>query len=100
MCLDVQRAVGAFVHSYTTADGPELFYSVLSSPTFVAKNTIYITNTLVGDAFMAFRLYVIWDRAWWIAVPPAALILATAGASRLCVSVRRVCAMDSYGWSM
>ena len=79
LCLDVQRAVEGFIYHNTSSEGPDAFYSQLGNPTFVAKNAIYITNTLVGDAFMALRLYVIWNRVWWIAVPPAVLILATAG---------------------
>ena len=76
----MQRVVEAFIYHNTSDDGPRLFYLHVSNPTFVAKNAIYITNTLVGDAFMAYRLYVIWNRDWWIAVLPAVLILATAGA--------------------
>ena len=75
----MQRAVEGFIYHNTSSEGPDAFYSQLGNPTFVAKNAIYITNTLVGDAFMALRLYVIWNRVWWIAVPPAVLILATAG---------------------
>lgn len=97
LCLDVQRAVEGFIYHNTSSEGPDVFYSQLGNPTFVAKNAIYITNTLVGDAFMALRLYVIWNRVWWIAVPPAVLILATAGESSFWCGCEGLCGWRKTG---
>ncbi|KAI0738215.1 hypothetical protein C8Q80DRAFT_1275742 [Daedaleopsis nitida] len=78
LCLDVQRAVQGFVVLGGTPDGTTLFYSTLNNPTHVAKNVIYITMTLVGDTFVTYRLFIVWNRAWWILVLPVMLLFATA----------------------
>ena len=56
------------------------FYSVISSPTEVAKNVLYISMTLIADSFVTYRLYMVWNRTWWILVCPTILLFATAGA--------------------
>ena len=59
--------------------GTALYYNTLSNPTLAAKDAIYITMTIVGDCFVTYRLYIVWNRVWWIIVVPAILLLATAG---------------------
>ena len=60
-------------------DGALTFYSTLNDPTLVAKDTIYITMTIVADSFVTYRLYVVWNHTWYIVVLPIILLLATAG---------------------
>lgn len=83
LALDVDRAIQAFVVHGGTPDGTATFYETLSDPTEVAKNVIYITMTLVGDAFVTYRLFVVWNHSYLIIALPTALILATAGAPPL-----------------
>ncbi|TFK90719.1 hypothetical protein K466DRAFT_484278 [Polyporus arcularius HHB13444] len=78
LCIDVVRAVQGFVDEGGKPDGTLNFYSDLANPTHVAKNVIYITMTIVGDTFVTYRLYIVWNRAWWIVVLPGLLLLATA----------------------
>ena len=80
LALDVDRAIQAFVVNGGTPNGTLTFYSTLSNPTEVAKNVIYITMTLVGDTFVTYRLFVVWNHSWMIIVLPVILLLATAGA--------------------
>lgn len=62
-----------------TPGGTTTFYNTISSPTEVAKDAIYITMTLIADTFVSYRLYMVWNRAWWILIIPTVLLLATAG---------------------
>ncbi|KAM5545500.1 hypothetical protein V8D89_000837 [Ganoderma adspersum] len=78
LALDVDRAIQAFVVNGGIAGGTEMFYQTLSNPTEVAKNVIYITMTLVGDTFVTYRLFVVWNHSWLIIVLPVTLLLATA----------------------
>ncbi|KAH9912966.1 uncharacterized protein BXZ73DRAFT_82059 [Epithele typhae] len=78
LCLDIQRVTVAFIIENTSPDGPLNFFLRISNPTFLAKMAVYIANTLVGDAFMVFRLYVIWARDVRVVLLPGALILTTA----------------------
>ncbi|KAJ8456512.1 hypothetical protein ONZ51_g12081 [Trametes cubensis] len=45
----------------------------LSSTIFTAKFAVYVTQTLIGDAFMGYRLYVIWSGRKTILIVPALL---------------------------
>ncbi|KAI0742409.1 hypothetical protein C8Q80DRAFT_1221032 [Daedaleopsis nitida] len=78
LCFDVQRAIDGFITHGGTPTGTLDFYNRLSNPTHVGKTVIYITQTLVGDAFVAYRLYVVWGRNSWILVLPILLLLGTA----------------------
>ena len=80
LALDVDRAIQAFVVNGGAPGGTEMFYQTLSNPTEVAKNVIYITMTLVGDTFVTYRLFVVWNHSWLIIVLPVTMLLATAGA--------------------
>ncbi|PIL26321.1 hypothetical protein GSI_12077 [Ganoderma sinense ZZ0214-1] len=77
IAFDIQRAMEGFItHGSTPADTAEYFQE-LNHPLFVGKSAIYITQTLVGDAFVTYRLYVVYNRNPWIAVLPLALLLGT-----------------------
>ncbi|TBU44153.1 hypothetical protein BD309DRAFT_958987 [Dichomitus squalens] len=78
LCIDVQRALQAFVVEGGKPDGALLFYSTLNNPTLVAKDGIYITMTIVADSFVTYRLFVVWNHAWYIIVLPVILLIATA----------------------
>ncbi|KAI0742395.1 hypothetical protein C8Q80DRAFT_904930 [Daedaleopsis nitida] len=78
LCFDVQRAIDGFITHGGSPTGTLDFYSRLSNPTHVGKSVIYITQTLVGDAFVAYRMYVVWGRNPWILVLPLSLLFGTA----------------------
>ncbi|KAI0669111.1 hypothetical protein C8Q78DRAFT_1071091 [Trametes maxima] len=78
LAIDVVRAVQGFVVWGGTPNGTNSFYARISDPTEVAKNVIYISMTLVADSFVTYRLFVVWNRVWWILVVPCVLLVATA----------------------
>ncbi|RPD72789.1 hypothetical protein L226DRAFT_436617, partial [Lentinus tigrinus ALCF2SS1-7] len=78
LCFDVQRAVEGFIVRGGTPTGTNDFYSWLSNPTHVGKSVIYITQTLVGDCFVTYRLYVVWSRSRLILILPTLLLVGTA----------------------
>ncbi|KAI0819795.1 hypothetical protein BC628DRAFT_958769 [Trametes gibbosa] len=51
-------------------------YNGLVDPIGAVKFAIYVTQTLIGDGFMIYRAYVVWNRRWIVAVVPAVLLLA------------------------
>ena len=81
----------------STETGTLDFYNNLSNPTHVGKSVIYITQTLVGDAFVVrpdqypllrfvvltsvqnYRLFIVYNRNPWILVLPLALVVGTGG---------------------
>ncbi|KAG2110696.1 hypothetical protein DEU56DRAFT_749797 [Suillus clintonianus] len=53
----------------TFPGGPAAFFAYAPQPTFVAKNAIYILQTLVGDGVVIYRCYVVWQSVWIIVIP-------------------------------
>ncbi|KAM5534176.1 hypothetical protein V8D89_012196 [Ganoderma adspersum] len=78
MVFDIQRAMDGFIKHGGTPEGTAMFFKQLNDPLFVAKLTIYNTQTLVGDAFVIYWLYIVYNRRWWIAVLPLTLLVGTA----------------------
>ncbi|KAI0351179.1 hypothetical protein OH77DRAFT_1411426 [Trametes cingulata] len=78
LAIDVVRAVEGFVVWADKPGGTNAFYARISDPTEVAKNVLYITMTLVADSFVSYRLFIVWNRTWWILCIPSVLLLATA----------------------
>nr|VWO96604.1 N/A [Ganoderma boninense] len=74
---DVHRAVKGLIVGSRTLDGAEQFYGTLSETTQVLKSILYVVQTLVGDAFVIYRLHVIWNRSVSIIVLPAVLLAGT-----------------------
>jgi len=49
-----------------------------ATPEHIAQEFLYITNSLIGDAILIWRLWIIWDRNFWLSVPFVVLCFATA----------------------
>ena len=86
LAIDVQRADQGLVVHGNSPNGSTDFFNTLSNPTLVVKDVIYITQTLLGDAFVTYRLFMVWNRSWPIIVFPILLLLGAAGASLIFLS--------------
>jgi hypothetical protein len=90
---------------------PGEYYGVLSNPLHLAKTTIYVTQTILGDsvivrsplktsiavltsAVQLWRCFIVYDRNWYIAIPNALILIANACKSRTSYSVE--CKADKY----
>ncbi|KAG1783917.1 hypothetical protein EV702DRAFT_1056252 [Suillus placidus] len=60
---------GLVKYRLTFPGGPEAFFAYTPQGTFVAKNAIYILQTLVGDGVVIYRCYVVWKSVWVIVIP-------------------------------
>ncbi|KAG0706686.1 hypothetical protein DFH29DRAFT_137655 [Suillus ampliporus] len=49
--------------------GPAAFFTDVSQTTFVIKYLLYILQTLLGDAVVIYRCYVVWQTVWVIILP-------------------------------
>ncbi|OBZ74586.1 hypothetical protein A0H81_05090 [Grifola frondosa] len=74
--IDLHRAIEGFIVFSHTPEGAIGFFLTLSDPTHVGKNVIYSTQTLVGDGFVVYRLYVVWNRNLKIIIFPIMLLVA------------------------
>ncbi|KAL1943650.1 hypothetical protein VTO73DRAFT_4095 [Trametes versicolor] len=49
--------------------GPEAWFSAVSDPTFVAKSVFYNTQTLILDAVVIYRTYIVWQSVLVVILP-------------------------------
>ncbi|KAK0487102.1 hypothetical protein IW261DRAFT_590724 [Armillaria novae-zelandiae] len=75
LILDITRAIEAFVE--LESGGALQYYSDLSNPLQAAKTAIYVILTLVGDGFVIYRCFVVWNRRWYIIPGPILLLCGT-----------------------
>ncbi|KAG2356236.1 hypothetical protein BDR07DRAFT_1423870, partial [Suillus spraguei] len=54
---------------WTEYGGPAAYFADVSQTIYVVKNSIYILQTLLGDAVAIYRCYVVWQAAWVIVLP-------------------------------
>ncbi|RPD53914.1 hypothetical protein L226DRAFT_538846 [Lentinus tigrinus ALCF2SS1-7] len=79
--LVAHRALEAFMVNASNVGNAPIFYSAnIASGTAVAKDVIYVTTVSIADSFLTYRLFVVWDRTWWITVLPILMVLGTAAA--------------------
>ncbi|KAG1851837.1 hypothetical protein DFJ58DRAFT_728720 [Suillus subalutaceus] len=48
---------------------PAAYFADVSQETYIIKNSIYVLQTLLGDAVAIYRCYVVWQAAWVIILP-------------------------------
>lgn len=79
MCIDINLTIRAFVYHINEGQlGPQQYLSTFSSTTSLTDNTIYGLQTLIGDAIVIYRCYVVWQ-SWWIIVFPCLTWLGALG---------------------
>jgi len=84
--LDFSRVYDGFIHAQDQAivDGfpPEFpnaataFFANVGTPKYVAISALYFIETMIGDTFMLYRLFVVWNHSWAILIVPTICELA------------------------
>ncbi|KAG6849105.1 hypothetical protein H0H93_011281 [Arthromyces matolae] len=78
MAIDIYRLVVGFIIHRSTVDGPTKYFNDFGDWSWLARNLIYLIETLIGDAIMIYRCYFVWPFfKFWIILLPALLWLAT-----------------------
>ncbi|KAI0671618.1 hypothetical protein C8Q78DRAFT_973020 [Trametes maxima] len=73
MLLGLTRLIQGFV-LYRDTVGPQHYFSDVSVPINLVKDYLYITNLVLGDCVVVWRLYAVWGRDLRVAAVPAALV--------------------------
>ncbi|KAJ6595530.1 hypothetical protein DFH09DRAFT_906087 [Mycena vulgaris] len=74
MVIDAVRLSFAYQHQ-TTLEA-DIYYSNLPSALSIIKTGVYVGITVVSDAFMLYRCYVVWNRRILVIILPLLLFLA------------------------
>jgi hypothetical protein len=81
---DAVRLVYAFKSTLTgdlvaVVDGSDLYYANVSSVLSVVKTSVYLLITVLFDAFILYRCFIIWDRNLFVIILPFLIFLADVG---------------------
>ncbi|KIK49491.1 hypothetical protein CY34DRAFT_114792 [Suillus luteus UH-Slu-Lm8-n1] len=76
LIIDFIRALEAFVFKVDTI-GASDYYSNFASPLFVASTALCVTQTILADAIVVWRCYVLNDRKLLVAFPCCIMLLAS-----------------------
>ncbi|KAI0360116.1 hypothetical protein OH77DRAFT_1419506 [Trametes cingulata] len=70
MAIDIVRVCNGLIYQRDSfPGGPIAFFSQPSEKTFIAKNIVYLFQTLLGDGVLIYRCYVVWQ-SWLIVAFP------------------------------
>ncbi|KAF9477272.1 hypothetical protein BDN70DRAFT_862090 [Pholiota conissans] len=73
--VDLRRTMDAFLQS----SDPLTFLGRVNEPIYVAKSTAYAIQTLVGDAFILYRVYLVWNGDRKVVFPILICFIASIG---------------------
>ncbi|KAL5530981.1 hypothetical protein ACEPAG_3857 [Sanghuangporus baumii] len=74
LAIDIQRIINAFIRVSDTK-GSDASLSKPSDPLYVAQISVYTVQTILGDAFMIYRLYIVWAKNKLITAPAVVCFL-------------------------
>ncbi|KAI1795353.1 hypothetical protein LXA43DRAFT_38505 [Ganoderma leucocontextum] len=81
LCLTVQTTVHGFV---TNGDARKSIYKSLYNANFLRTSVdagrfyLYVTQTLIGNAFIMYRLFIVWEGQWVVMIGPATFFVVDA----------------------
>ncbi|KAI0928019.1 hypothetical protein AcW1_005398 [Taiwanofungus camphoratus] len=76
LVVDIVRVVDAFTGNELNPLNPALYYGDLRAFASVFKTVIYTSVTVVSDAFIVYRTFIVWDRSYVLIALPFLLFLA------------------------
>ncbi|KAF4610730.1 hypothetical protein D9613_006654 [Agrocybe pediades] len=77
-----------------------LEYSQLFRPWLVAESAMYVITTVVADAFLTYRLFVVWSHNFWIIIFPTLCLLALLATGMRAVSLFAIARDFIFGASL
>ncbi|KAF9266138.1 hypothetical protein L218DRAFT_996909 [Marasmius fiardii PR-910] len=103
--VNYARVFIAFTKYRDQPGGPAVYFDQLSNFTQIFGSALYVAQTLVGDAVVLLRCYIVWNRRWYIVAIPFVLLLGstTAGVGILYTFARvtpvaQVFAIELQDW--
>jgi len=75
IATNFSRIILAFIVNGNAQGGPSAFFNELSNFTQMFGSTLYVLQTLIGDAMVLYRCYTVWERKLWIIALPVVLLL-------------------------
>ncbi|KAI0710099.1 hypothetical protein C8Q76DRAFT_89167 [Earliella scabrosa] len=75
VATNFSRIILAFINNADAPGGPAVFFNQLSNFTQLFGSTLYVMQTLLGDAMVLYRCYLVWGRNKSVIALPFCLLL-------------------------
>ncbi|KAI0352622.1 hypothetical protein OH77DRAFT_770519 [Trametes cingulata] len=75
VATNFSRIILAFIVHADAPGGPAAFFNELSNFTQMFGSTLYVMQTLLGDAMVLYRCYLVWERRFIVVAFPCVLLL-------------------------
>ncbi|KAJ7135917.1 hypothetical protein C8R44DRAFT_769297 [Mycena epipterygia] len=79
LSIDVFRLIRGYVDFRLAPGGPVGYIGQLNRWDHIMKDTLYATQSMVGDAAAIYRCWILWNRDYRIVALPASLLMITIG---------------------
>ncbi|CAL1707477.1 unnamed protein product [Somion occarium] len=73
LCVDLTRAFAAFTANMDVPGSPDKYYANVDSTLNIMKTATYSTTTVISDAVLLFRAWIVWGRNYFIVTVPILL---------------------------
>ncbi|GJJ15537.1 hypothetical protein Clacol_009815 [Clathrus columnatus] len=77
VCVDLVRAIDAFIASVDKPGGASGYYAQIRIWLNVAKQALYATNNILADGLVIYRCYIVWGYNWKVIIVPVIMLIAT-----------------------
>ncbi|KZT64356.1 hypothetical protein DAEQUDRAFT_769764 [Daedalea quercina L-15889] len=75
VATNFSRIILAFINNADAPGGPAAFFDEMSNFTQMFGSTLYVAQTLLGDAMVLYRSYLVWGKKLWVIAFPFILLL-------------------------
>jgi len=72
---DLKRVLLAFIDFRNAPGGPDAILGNVSLFVHVFKSAVYVSQTTLGDAFVIYRVFIVWGADYWIIIFPVLMLL-------------------------
>ncbi|KAJ8596858.1 hypothetical protein M405DRAFT_877322 [Rhizopogon salebrosus TDB-379] len=76
LVIDILRNMEAFTSNEAVPNYPSTYYGTWDTWKNIVKSSLYVAVTLVSDAFILYRSFIVWGRNYFIATLPFLLFIA------------------------
>ncbi|EJC99754.1 uncharacterized protein FOMMEDRAFT_142685 [Fomitiporia mediterranea MF3/22] len=81
VAINTRRAVIAFILLSGGREAADSYFAASDDPMYLAKVSMNMVQTLIGDSFLIYRMYMVWGRDIRLLIPAVACVLGCLAAS-------------------
>ncbi|KAF8838721.1 hypothetical protein BDN67DRAFT_971120 [Paxillus ammoniavirescens] len=75
LVVDIVRNMDAFTADMGIPNYPITYYETFDTWKNILKSSLYVTVTIISDAFIMYRCFIVWGRSYFVIIVPFMLLL-------------------------